>query len=140
MQFATTNCNKLIDKKNNLQLTINSTKPDTLPTTLLTWKVNLCVSVHITLSMIYVAVFTDVSVFNNFIPRYQDTLERGLLKIFRFSDTVELSFTISRGMSSIEGGSEWYIIYWFTEGSPKKINKDKKMLRSNVYHMKCKCQ
>lgn len=106
MQFATTNCNKLIDKKKNLQLTINSTKPDTLPTTLLTWKVNLCVSVHITLSMIYVAVFTDVSVFNNFIPRYQDTLERGLLKIFRFSDTVELSFTISRGMSSIEGGSE----------------------------------
>lgn len=58
-----------------------------------------------------VAVFTDISISNSSVPRYQDTFDRGLLEISRFRNTLELSLTISIGIFSIEGWSEWYKIF-----------------------------
>lgn len=94
-----------------LQFTINSKTTDTLSfIPLLARIVKFWVSVHFACCMWNVAVDTYVCILNISVPRYQDTFDRGLLEISRFRDTVELSLTISSGIFSIEGWSEWYKI------------------------------
>lgn len=90
-----------------LQLTIRSTIAVTVfPIPLLTTRVQFLVSVHIVFSMVNVAVFTEISVFNICFPSYQDALDKGLLTISLISVISSLSFIICSDLFSIVGWSK----------------------------------
>lgn len=90
-----------------LQLTIRSTIAVTVfPIPLLTTRVQFLVSVHIVFSMVNVAVFTEISVFNICFPSYQDAFDKGLLTISLISVISSLSFTICSDLFSIVGWSK----------------------------------
>lgn len=65
------------------------------------------VSVHVALSMVNEAVFTDVWVINRSVVLYQDTFDNGLLKISRVIVIMSLSFTSCNGLFSMTGGSKY---------------------------------
>lgn len=78
-----------------LQFTIRSTIAVTVfPIPLLTTRVQFLVSVYIVFSLVNVAVFTEISVFNSCVPSYQDAFDKGLLTISLVSVIFSLSFTI----------------------------------------------
>lgn len=86
------------------QLTINSTKDVAFHSfALLATRVKFFVSVHLAFSIIMCVVLTEVSVFKRSSPSYQETLDKGLLKILRVNSTLSDSFTIVRGFPKIVG-------------------------------------
>lgn len=90
-----------------LQLTIRSTIAVTVfPIPLLTTRVQFLVSVHIVFSMVNVAVFTEISVFNICFPSYQDAFDKGLLTMSLISVISSLSFIICSDLFSIVGWSK----------------------------------